>query len=110
MYLVDFGLVSKYQRQGTHLEYKPDPRMAHDGTIEYNSRDAHIGAKSRRSDLEVLGYNLVHWMSGTLPWLDSLADPKQVQVSIESLGGSGGFCFYYTSFSRSPRRTSSWAT
>ena len=33
VYLVDFGLVSKYHRDGVHLEYKPDARKAHDGTI-----------------------------------------------------------------------------
>jgi len=76
VYLVDFGLVSKYERDGVHLEYKPDARKAHDGTIEYTSRDAHIGAHGRRSDLEILGYNLVHWMSGTLPWLGDLTNPK----------------------------------
>jgi len=80
VYLVDFGLVSKYQREGVHNEYKPDARKAHDGTIEYTSRDAHIGAHSRRSDLEILGYNLVHWMSGDLPWMDVLTDPKAVQA------------------------------
>ena len=66
----------RYLRNGVHLEYKPDARRAHDGTVEYASRDAHIGAHSRRSDLEILGYNLVHWMSGTLPWMDNLKDPK----------------------------------
>ncbi len=76
VYLVDFGLVSKYLRDGVHLEYKPDARKAHDGTIEYTSRDAHIGAHARRSDLEILGYNLVHWISGELPWMDVLANPK----------------------------------
>ena len=59
IYLVDFGLVSKYHKDGVHHEYKPDLRKAHDGTIEYTSRDAHIGAHSRRSDLEILAYNLV---------------------------------------------------
>ena len=54
VFLVDFGLVSKYERGGVHLEYKPDPRKMHDGTIEYASRDAHIGVKGRRSDLEVI--------------------------------------------------------
>lgn len=78
LYLVDFGLVSKYHRGGVHLEYKPDERKAHDGTIEYTSRDAHIGAHSRRSDLEILGYNLVHWMSGMLPWMDNLANHQYV--------------------------------
>ena len=78
LYLVDFGLASKYHRNGVHLQYKPDERKAHDGTIEYTSRDAHIGAHSRRSDLEILGYNLVHWMSGKLPWIDNLSDHQYV--------------------------------
>jgi len=79
VYLVDFGLASKYQKEGVHYEYKPDARKAHDGTIEYTSRDAHIGAHSRRSDLEILAYNLVHWMSGDLPWMDQLTNPTNVQ-------------------------------
>ena len=68
--------VGRYTRNGVHLEYKPDARRAHDGTVEYASRDAHIGAHARRSDLEILAYNLVHWMSGSLPWMDNLKDPK----------------------------------
>ena len=68
--------VGRYTRNGVHLEYKPDARRAHDGTVEYASRDAHIGAHARRSDLEILAYNLVHWMSGNLPWMDNLKDPK----------------------------------
>ena len=59
VYLVDFGLATKYQRPSGHLEFKPDPKKAHDGTIEYTSRDAHIGTHSRRSDMEILAYNLV---------------------------------------------------
>ena len=49
VYLVDFGLVSKFHRDGVHHANKPDARKAHDGTIEYTSRDAHTGAHSRRS-------------------------------------------------------------
>ena len=48
VYLVDFGLCVKYIKSGGHKEYKADPRKAHDGTIEYLSRDAHIGCTSRR--------------------------------------------------------------
>lgn len=39
VFLVDFGLASKY----TQKEFKPDPKKAHNGTIEYTSRDAHDG-------------------------------------------------------------------
>ena len=40
VYLVDFGLASHYS---TKSEYKLDPKKAHNGTIEYTSRDAHMG-------------------------------------------------------------------
>ena len=36
-YLVDFGLASKYAPEG----FEPQRNVAHNGTIEYTSRDAH---------------------------------------------------------------------
>ena len=84
IYLVDFGLCVKYSTDNSgHKEYKPDPRKMHDGTIEYVSRDGHIGCTSRRSDLEVLVYNVIHWLRGTLPWVSLSADPKKVQAAKE---------------------------
>jgi len=80
IYLVDFGLCVKYIKgsdNGSHKEYKADPKKAHDGTIEYLSRDAHIGCTSRRSDLEVLGFNIIHWISGSLPWVGIANNPKK---------------------------------
>ena len=59
---------------GFHKAGDPDERKAHDGTLEYTSRDAHTGAHSRRGDMETLGYNLVHWASGTLPWMGELEE------------------------------------
>lgn len=44
VYLVDFGLASHY----TKGEYKLDPKKAHNGTIEYTSRDAHMGGTDNR--------------------------------------------------------------
>jgi len=93
VFLVDFGLCVKYFKESNgHKEYKADPRKAHDGTIEYCSRDAHIGCTARRSDLEVLGFNLVHWVTGTLPWMNILASCDKVhaakQVFMEGLPGT----------------------
>ncbi|XP_071832764.1 serine/threonine-protein kinase VRK1-like [Apostichopus japonicus] len=69
VFLVDFGLVSKYMGINGHNVYKPDPKKAHEGTLEYTSIGAHEGiSSSRRHDFEILGYNLVQWMSGDLPW------------------------------------------
>jgi len=84
VFLVDFGLCVKYMKggqEGSHKEYRADPRKAHDGTIEYLSRDAHAGCTSRRSDLEVLGYNIIHWLTGSLPWLPLTNNPAKVQTA-----------------------------
>lgn len=77
IYLVDFGLAVKFLKgdEQAHKEFRQDPRKAHDGTIEYLSRDAHAGCTARRSDLENLALCLVHWTSGRLPWLHLIAGP-----------------------------------
>ncbi|XP_062851653.1 serine/threonine-protein kinase VRK2 [Trichomycterus rosablanca] len=80
VYLADYGLSYRYSPNGEHKEYSENPKKGHNGTIEYTSIDAHKGvAPSRRGDLEVLGYCLLHWQSGTLPWLSVLRNPTQVQ-------------------------------
>ncbi|XP_040556984.1 serine/threonine-protein kinase VRK1 isoform X1 [Gallus gallus] len=96
VYLVDYGLAYRYCPEGVHKAYKEDPKRCHDGTIEYTSIDAHKGvatltdffssmyiylAPSRRGDLEILGYCMVHWLSGHLPWEDNLKDPNFVRDS-----------------------------
>lgn len=43
VYLVDFGLAGHFS---TAKQFTPDPKKAHDGTIEYLSRDAHKGGKN----------------------------------------------------------------
>eukprot|EP00062_Callorhinchus_milii_P007974 gi/632950168/ref/XP_007890571.1/ PREDICTED: serine/threonine-protein kinase VRK2 isoform X2 [Callorhinchus milii] len=43
IYLADYGLAFRYQPNGTHKEYKEDPRRCHNGTIEFTSIDAHRG-------------------------------------------------------------------
>ncbi|PNF39204.1 hypothetical protein B7P43_G01303 [Cryptotermes secundus] len=85
VYLLDFGLACRYLDQnGVHKEYRCDQRKAHDGTLEYTSRDAHIGAHSRRGDLEILGYNILQWLCGKLPWEDNVADPEYIHTQKKS--------------------------
>ncbi|KAH8310736.1 hypothetical protein KR044_002801 [Drosophila immigrans] len=81
-YLVDFGLASHFVTG----DFKPDPRKMHNGTIEYTSRDAHLGVPTRRSDLEILGYNLIEWLGVELPWVKQklLAVPVKVQQAKEA--------------------------
>ncbi|XP_055536970.1 uncharacterized protein LOC129725326 isoform X2 [Wyeomyia smithii] len=81
IHLIDFGLASKFNDStGQHRPFCMDQRRAHDGTLEFTSRDAHMGAHARRSDLECLGYNLIFWSRGFLPWKDEklLNQPEQV--------------------------------
>lgn len=82
VYLVDYGLAYRYAPDGVMKEYKEDPKRCHDGTIEFTSIDAHKGAAAcRRSDLEILGYCMVQWLCGRLPWEDRLQDPLYVRDS-----------------------------
>jgi len=43
VYLLDYGLVYRFNPEGNHKEYKEDPKRKHDGTAEFTSRDAHNG-------------------------------------------------------------------
>lgn len=71
VFLIDYGLATKFvDTNGEHRPFCMDQRRAHDGTLEFTSRDAHFGTHSRRSDLECLGYNLIYWSEGYLPWKD----------------------------------------
>ncbi|XP_023298847.2 nucleosomal histone kinase 1 [Lucilia cuprina] len=81
-YLVDFGLASHY----TTKDFKPDPKKMHNGTIEYTSRDAHLGVPTMRADLEILGYNLIEWLGADLPWVKDkiLTTPVKVQKAKEN--------------------------
>ncbi|XP_035883881.1 serine/threonine-protein kinase VRK2 isoform X1 [Phyllostomus discolor] len=86
VYLADYGLAYRYCPSGNHKQYQENPRKGHNGTMEFTSLDAHKGvALSRRSDLEVLGYCLLQWLCGRLPWESCLRDPVAVQTAKTNL-------------------------
>ncbi|RZC38781.1 serine/threonine-protein kinase VRK1, partial [Asbolus verrucosus] len=79
VYLLDYGLASKFlTSNGEHKPFCVDERKAHAGTILFCSRDAHKGVPSRRSDLESLGYNMIYWLTGNLPWSNDIDNPEIV--------------------------------
>ncbi|XP_042747494.1 serine/threonine-protein kinase VRK2 isoform X1 [Lagopus leucura] len=82
VYLADYGLSYRYCPNGNHKQYQENPRKGHNGTIEFTSIDAHKGvAPSRRGDLEILGYCMLQWLCGKLPWEHNLKDPVAVQAA-----------------------------
>jgi len=68
IHTIDFGLSKLYrQKDRNHVQFKESGKLI--GNIRYCSINCHKGYElSRRDDLESIGYILIYFLKGYLPW------------------------------------------
>ncbi|KAF5775342.1 putative non-specific serine/threonine protein kinase [Helianthus annuus] len=99
VYIIDYGLAKKYRDAQTHkhIPYRENKNLT--GTARYASVNTHLGVEqSRRDDLESLGYVLMYFLRGSLPWQGLKAGThykNRAPLAATAVAGIDRFCRRY---------------
>lgn len=78
----DFGLSQKYLDENNKHVEPGLPAQYGPGTVEFMSINAHQNQiLSRRDDIEGIGYLILYFLQGTLPWTEDLDNNDHHSVS-----------------------------
>ena len=79
IYMIDYGLTRKFcNSRKNHIPYKEGKHLT--GTALYASIYTHKGIEqSRRDDLESLGYMMIYFCKGELPWMNVKGKTKEIK-------------------------------
>ena len=85
VHMIDFGLTRSVfnKKTGKHIEFRTGKNLV--GTARFVSINAHLGYElSRRDDLLTLGYVMVYFTVGQLPWQH--VDTRRKSARFQELG------------------------
>lgn len=80
IYIIDFGLCKTYIHVDTneHIEMKKTKSFV--GTPNFSSVNSHnLKELSRRDDLESVGYMLLYFYFGSLPWIEHVVSKEEMK-------------------------------
>ena len=78
--LLDFGLWKNYKNKNDHIPFKQYKNMIGNNYIFGSINNLNRMELSRRDDLESIGYILIYFINGSVPWENILIKNKEEKI------------------------------